>query len=122
MRKLYDFKRLINKYSNSVELLTEHEGSYIGGVWKAGLLTRDFIQGAVIPMSESKIYQSGGTLSKTDRQLYTICPIPSPLANSKIKYKDKIYSIEEDTDYSDYADAYSYVLKWVSGFDKSKTE
>ena len=118
MGKLYDFIRLINKYSNAFELITENEGAYVNGKWQAGLSTVTTMNGAIIPLSQSKIYQSGGTLKQTDRQLYTTTPITSPLDNCKIRYKGKTYSVEEETDYSDYADAYFYILKWVSGFDK----
>lgn len=121
MGKLYNFIRLINKYSNTVELITSTEGKYVDGKWQDGLTTTTNIRGAVIPLPESKIYQSGGTLSKTDRQFICTSPILKPQQNVKIKYKDKTYSVEEDTDYGDYADAYIYILKWVSGFDKSTT-
>lgn len=121
MGKLYNFVRLINKYSNTVELITSTEGKYIDGKWQDGFTTITNIRGAVIPLPESKIYHSGGTLSKTDRQFISTIPIMKPLENVKITYKDKTYSVEEDTDYGDYADAYIYVLKWVSGFDRSTT-
>lgn len=122
MAKLYNFTRLINKYSNTFELITESDGVYVNGVWQAGLSTIKPMRGAIIPMSDGKIYQSGGTLTKSDRNLYTIEPIPNPLNNQKVRYKGKTYSVEEETDYSDYADAYVYVLKRVESFDKPKTE
>ena len=117
MGKLYDFTRLINKYSSSVELITETDGQYVNGMWQGGLSTVTTIQGAVVPLSERKIYQSGGTLSSTDRQFYTTCKITAPLKNVKIRYKGKTYSVEEETDYGDFSDAYIYVLKWVNSFD-----
>lgn len=119
MGKLYNFVRLINKYSNTFELITESEGAYVNGKWQAGLATVTEMEGAIIPLSESKIYQSGGTLKKTDRQLYTTTPITD--LNAKIRYKGKTYSIEEDTNWEDYADAYFYILKWVNSFDRSET-
>ena len=69
--------------------------------------------GAIIPMSLRKIYQSGGTLKSTDRQLYMIERIKESLDNATVQYKGNTYSIEEDTDYTDYSDVSAYVLRWV---------
>ena len=120
MGKLYDFHRLIDKYSCIFEVIYHTEGAYVDGKWRDGLTTVSEMSGAIVPLAETKIYQSGGTLKKTDRQLYTVIPVTEDLSKAKVRYKGKTYSIEEDTDYSDYADVYIYVLRWVSGFDKSE--
>lgn len=117
MGKLYDFTRLIRKYSNVFEVISSENGEYVDGKYQAGLSTVIEMTGAIIPMTERKIYQSGGTLKSTDRQLYTLTLLPK---NCKVRYKNNVYSVEEETNYEDYADVYVYVLKWVSNFDRSK--
>lgn len=121
MAKLYDFHRLINKYYCVFEIIGHTEGAYVNGKWQDGLKIVSEMSGAIVPLAEKKIYQSGGTLKTTDRQLYTVIPITEDLSKAKIKYKGKTYSIEEDTDYSDFADVYIYTLRWVNSFDQSKT-
>lgn len=113
MGKLYDFTRLIKKYSNKFEVISSEDGKYVDGKYQAGLSTVEEMSGAIIPMTERKIYQSGGALKSTDIQLYTIKPLPK---DCKVRYKNNTYSVEEETNHEDYADAYVYVLRWVSSF------
>ena len=120
MGKIYDFSRLIDKYSNIVELITEEKGKYEDGKYVSEQSSVTEINAVVIPYTESKVYQSGGTIKKTDRQLYVKTPIPVPLEKVKIRYHSKTYSVEEDINYSDYADVYVYQIKWVNNFDKSE--
>lgn len=117
MGKLYDFIRLIKKYSVKYEVVTASEGAYVNGKYQQGIITLEERYGAIVPLSERKIYQSGGNYTSKDRQLFTTMPITSPLKDTKIRYKGDTYSIEEETPYSDYADAYVYVLRWVSASD-----
>lgn len=111
--KLYNFKRLVRKYSVTFELTTKESGDYIDGRYVEGETTTVSKTGAIVPMSQRKIYQSGGTLSTTDRQLYMLERIEEPLKNAVVTYKGKTYKIEEDTDYTDYSDVSVYVLRWV---------
>lgn len=119
MPKLYDFTRLINKYSVSFTLVIPSEGSYVGGKFVEGEAERTNLKGAIIPMSESKVYQSGGTYTSKDRQLYLLSPVKKALKGSSIEYDGNVYSIESETDYKDYCDAAVYNLKWVSSFDRA---
>ena len=114
MAKLYNFKRLIDKYSQTFTLITEDtEGSYVGGKYVKGRESSAAMTGAIVPVSDSKVYQSGGTLTSKDRQLFMKSPITNPLPKSKVQYKGNTYSIEQGTVFEDYADAHVYVLKWV---------
>ena len=63
MGLLYNFERLIKKYSADCQLLSESSsGSYVGGEWIPDEAPPpQGITGAVIPMMDRKIYQSGGT-------------------------------------------------------------
>lgn len=113
MSKLYDFRRLVTKYSNSFTLVRKAEGSYQNGRYQEGEETQETKRGAIIPFTQRKIYQSGGYLTATDRQLYMLERIEGALTGAKVIYKGKTYSIEEDTDYTDFSDVSVYILKWV---------
>lgn len=117
MAKLYNFNRLIDKYSVDFTLLSTSKGGYVGGKYVSGEETATAYRGAIVPVSDSKIYQSGGTLTTKDRQLFMRTPIAQALTNAKVRFKNNEYNIEQVTDFDDYADAYIYLLKWVSAFD-----
>ena len=121
--KLYNFARLVTKYSVRFQFLVRGQGHYESGKWVTGEpITKDGT-GAIVPMSENKVRQSGGVYTAKDRQLYMLSPIPEALKGAKIRYKDDLYSVEAETSYEDYADVYVYVLKWVSLFDEeAKTD
>lgn len=112
MKQLFNFKRLIKKYSVPCELLAESaSGSYVGGEWVPGVAAESkMINGAVIPMTTKKIYQSGGTYTEQDREFITDTEIPLKTEHY-IVYKGARYKVQENTDYSDYAGFYAYDLK-----------
>lgn len=114
---LYNFDRLIDKYSGDFTLVSETEGNYIGGKYISGETTEITLRGAIVPIADNKVYQSGGTYTTKDRELYMRTPIDKPLETVKVRYKNNEYKIEQVKDFSDYANAYIYLLKWVSGFD-----
>lgn len=119
--KLYNFDRLLKKYGITCQLETaDNEGAWIGGEWvpKDNMHAMD-ISGALIPMTEGKIYQSGGTYTSQDREFLTKQAIPlEPVAH--IVYQGKRFKVEENADYTDYADFNAYNLKRVSAFDRPK--
>ena len=114
---LYDFTRLIQKYSVPFILVVSKEGRYESGQWIPGETVEREMYGAIIPMSQNKIYQSGGTYTAQDRELYLPYPIPEPLDKLKVMHRGITYKVESMTDYSLYADAAHYNLKVVSLFD-----
>lgn len=113
MSKMYDFTRLVKKYSSQIEIVTHVKGEYVNGKYVRGEEVVTESEGAVVPMTQRKIYQSGGTLKTTDRQLYALQEIPGPLDGAEIRHKGKTYKVEEDTDYTDYSDAHVYIMRWV---------
>ena len=115
--KLYNFIRLINKYSCDFTLVTRERGEYEGGIYAAGAEAQASMRGAIVPMSERKVYQSGGHYTSEDRNLYMHSPITAPLEDCRVEYKGKTYSIEEEQDFSEYADVWEYVLRRVSADD-----
>lgn len=117
MGKLYDFKRLIDKYSVEFTLVSSATGSYVNGKYVSGEETTSTQHGAIVPVSNNKLYQSGGAITTKDRQLIMKSPISNALTNCKVRYLGNEYNIEQETDYTEYADAHIYLLKWVSSFD-----
>lgn len=116
--KLYNFARLIQKYSAEFQFLVQTEGHYESGEWVESEEIVETGTGAIIPMSESRIRDSGGVYTTQDRQLYMLHRIPEALKGAQIRYKGILYSVENEISHEDYADVYVYVLKWVSLFDK----
>lgn len=112
--KLYNFKRLIKKYSVTFTLRKESEGEYVSGKWVVGEPDEKTMQGAIVPMSDRKIYGSGGTYTEQDRELYVSTPLQGDLSAFKVIYNQNIYAVEYGRNFEDYADAAVYTLKWVS--------
>lgn len=115
--KLYNFTRLITKYKATFEIVSENNGHYEDGEWQPDDNTTITKQGAIVPMSEKKIYQPGGTYTTQDRELYMFEKLPDALLNSYVIYQGNRYKIEQETDYSEYSDVYTYVLRRVSAVD-----
>lgn len=111
--KLYNFKRLIKKYSVTFQL-RKAGGSYVAGKWVEDDGAIVEMRGAIVPMSENKIYSSDGAYTAQDRELYLTTPLEAPLSDFKVIYKGNTYSLESVRNFEDYADVAIYILKWVS--------
>lgn len=111
---MFNFKRLIKKYSkHPVYLLREGEGHHDygqGGLWVPGETEEVEIEGAVVPLSNEDLkFDEGGTYNQEDRKLYCYQEISK---GEKIKHKDKIYTVLERKDYTDFDDGlYIYFIK-----------
>lgn len=115
--KLYNFSRLIKKYTVTCQLVNFKEGEWIAGEWVEGEQVTTDISGAIVPMSEKRINNSGGSYKQGDCEFITTTPIELN-SDTFIQYKDKKYKLQDNTDYSDYADFYNYVARRVSAFDR----
>lgn len=111
--KIYDFTRLIDKYKCSFTLTYTAEGGYDGGIYVEGQNITTELTGAIVPLAARKLYQSGGTYHSQDRQLYMHTALPNSLLSGKVQYQDHTYTVEEDTNYGEYADVYVYLLRRV---------
>lgn len=119
--KLYNFTRLITKYAVPFIVETDTVGSYDSGIYKPGAAETHDYTGAIVPMSERKQYQSGGTYTSQDRELYMFERIPEALRRGRVVYGNNVYNIESETAYTEYADVYVYTLRRVSADDKAHT-
>lgn len=115
--RLYNFARLIRKYSADCQLVRIAAGSWAAGVYKDGGQTFEDIRGAVIPITEKRIQSSGGEYMQGDCELFTLTAIDLKKGDAFIVYKGKKYKLQESTDYSEYADFNVYVARRVSSFD-----
>ena len=110
----YNFVDLIRRHSVPFEVITYTEGGYDArGKYQQGTETISNHFGAILPMTDSKIYESGGTYTTKDRTLYMSTPLPQPMKNLKVRYDGMTYKVESTQDFSDYSHAYIYTLKWI---------
>ena len=117
---LYKFKRLIEKYSVECQLVSISEGKWSAGVWQDGKETTSTIEGAVVPISEKRINNSGGDYKQGDCEFITLEPI-NIMSITYLVHNSKKYKLQDSTDYSDYADFNIYVARRVSAFDTAST-
>ncbi|PZL78247.1 hypothetical protein CI088_00310 [Enterococcus plantarum] len=93
-------------------LLTDSKGQYIKGEWVPDNQEPVIKQGAIIPYDDRTIYQSGGTLTTSDRQLAYVGDIP---LGSHVIDAGKKYKVESEESFREhYADTNLYRLKAVS--------
>lgn len=122
MAQLFNFTRLIQKYSTT---FTFHGiasgGSYKGGEWVPNPAPKPVqMQGAIVPLTAQKVYQLGGSYTTQDRQLYMCSPLTDALKSATVEYQGHTYNVEQDADWSAYADVYVYLLRRVSKFENAE--
>lgn len=102
---MYNFKRLISKYSKEPVYKLEQGEGYNdwnnGGVWVEGEIEETLIpNGAVLPLSKDELeYDEGGTYNQEDRKMYCYEEVEK---GTKIKHKNKTYTIQESLSYGDF--------------------
>nr|DAD87162.1 MAG TPA: head closure knob [Siphoviridae sp. ctM4P7] len=117
---MFDFTDLIEKYSVPYTLIIPGEnGGFVDGYYQEATATRREMEGAIVPYKESRIYQSGGSLTNEDRELYSSEKLEFE-KNLYVEHSGKTYKVDTEADYGDYADVYVYGLKRVSVHDRSK--
>lgn len=116
--KLYQLKRLIEKYSVDCEIKTKGFGHWEAGEWIEEKPSVIPYRCAIVPMTERRINNSGGDYKAGDCEIITLTPLPLE-TDTFILYKGKTYKVMQNSDYSDYADFCTYVGKRVSGFDRT---
>ena len=119
--QLYKFDRLIRKYSADCKLITKAEGKWSAGEWQEGEAQTTDIKGAVVPITEQRIHDSGGTYKKGDCEFITLQTVEIT-SGTYLEYKGNKYKLEDSTDYGEYADFKVYVARGVSSFDTTETD
>lgn len=119
--KRYNFTRLINKYAVNCQLVTFAEGKWEGGEWQEGQKNISDISGAVVPISEKRVQNSGGSYQQGDLEFITTQSIEIT-SDTYLVYHGKHYKLMDTTDYSEYADFHTYLAKGVSVFDSTRND
>lgn len=115
----FNFERLIEKYSCEFTAVVSSEGKYDdSGEWVNGEVREIPMTGAIIGFKESKVFRSEGTLTAKDKHLFILKPFDAKWKSVAVIYKGEKYNVEAETDNADFTGFYSYVLKYVSAFDK----
>lgn len=117
---LYNFERLIEKYSVVCKLVRKGEGYWLAGEYHDGNMIETEINGAVVPISERRVQNSGGSYKQGDCEFITTQPIET-IGTVHLVHNGKTYKLEDSTDYSDYADFNIYVARRVSAFDTTSS-
>lgn len=120
---MYEFADLIEEYATDCTIVVPGEGKYSGGEYVAGEPTETTVRAAMIPMSQTKIYQSGGAYNSQDREMYikTADDIINLEKQKKtyVKHGERLYKVDAADLYGeDYADFNHYTLKRVESFDQ----
>ncbi|EEU80608.1 TPA: hypothetical protein RHK09_001757 [Enterococcus faecalis] len=114
MQKM-SFSSLIDTFAVDFQLVLpsdEGAGKYVHGEWVPANKEPKIVSGAIIPYDNRTIYQSGGTLTSSDRQLAYVGKIP---LGAKVIDMEKEYKIESEEPYAEhYADVNLYRLKAVT--------
>lgn len=118
---MFEFQDMLQDYESDIAILTvkpginggydDETGEPIKGTPETTVRSEE--RGVVLPYSANQLYQSGGRLTQTHRQLITGLDIP---AKAIIEHAGLKYSVENRTGYEDHADFIVYELKWVNAF------
>ena len=111
---IYSFKRLIEKYKVPIAILVPSDGQYIHGKYCHGNVERHEIYGAVVPLGDQRQYESGGTVFARDKQMYLTQSVPYLSEGAQVEYGGCVYTVQQETDFSPYADVFIYRLQWNS--------
>ncbi len=120
MPQIFQFKGLIDQFSLDflLEVVSAGKRDDIGE-WKDGERGWESHRGALVPLGERQIAQSGGTLTEADRTLYFAGERLKE--GTRIAHENKLYSIVRVNPYDNYADFNSYTVKYVSAFNEVDT-
>lgn len=117
----FNFNKLISKYSREFTVIVDSEGDYDAkGDWQDGEKRETTMTGAIMAMSERKVYNSNGAYTSKDKVLYMTEPLDNALFDCDIKFLGNIYKIDSavEADDAEFTGVYHYILKWVSVFEE----
>lgn len=109
------FASIVEGYSVPFQLIVptdEKSGHYVSGEWVRDDKPPIEKNGAILPLKDSSIFRSGGTLTENDRQLFIAesVPLGSIAIDGSNQYK--VISVEPFLEH--YADVNVYYLKAVN--------
>ena len=81
------------------------------GLSDADAETPRTMEGIILPLTNDELqHESNGVYTTKDRKIYVTSPLK---IGQRIEYKNQLYTIDSEKDYSDYADVYIYFAKGV---------
>lgn len=110
---IHRFGRLIDKYTVTDAVLVQQSttGQWVDGMYvQVPSIQNTPLPCAIVPMSSKEIYDANGRYTSNDRTVYTKQQLN---IKDTISYRNVTYSVEEETDYSMYADFFMYRVKAV---------
>ena len=114
--QFFDFRRLIEKYSNNFVAEIPSEGYWQEGEYVKGEQKQVILRGAILSHRESKVFRSEGTITAHDKALYMLEPLENALQLAKIIYRGNVYSVGDLLENSEFTGVWAYTLKYVSSF------
>ncbi|MCD8091035.1 MAG: hypothetical protein LUD81_10550 [Clostridiales bacterium] len=112
----FDFYDLINKYAASFTAVFKTQNGFDDLGEELYTEEEKTLTGAVIEISDGKIYRSDGTLTDKDKYLFMFEELP--LVDTRVIYKEKCYKVESQVENAEFTGVYQYTLKYVSAFSK----
>lgn len=113
--KMYNFSRLVKKYSRPTILHGEAtEGDWINGKWMEGQPSQETIDLALIPFDVKTIAQLGGLVTNGDVQVYSLTALKH---GDKIEQNGSKYTVDTSANFTAFGDFHRYIAKGVSSFD-----
>lgn len=118
----FDFNGLIDKYTAEFTVLSAGAGHYDDlGDWVTEEARKEVKKGAVIGISESKLYRSDGVLTEKDKELYMKESLGA-IDKASVIYDGNRYRVEANPqNNSAFTGVFQYTLKWVSAFKEGDT-
>lgn len=115
--KYFNFDALIDKYSVDFTVISTGDGHYDDmGEWVTGTEKTTQKRGAIIGISDTKMYRSEGMLTAKDRELYMRESLGA-YDNTHVMYNGNKYKVESmPNDNHEFSGVYAYTLKYVSAF------
>lgn len=130
-RAYYNFKRLIKKYTVSffVQLpandkqFGNDEVDDLGNPITPEYAAQKPFKGAIIPFNSREVYQSGGRITESDRQLYIDAGSNENIQGelylppkTRVIHQNRVYFVEGEGNYLDFSHFILYTLKEVGPF------
>lgn len=116
--KYFNFERLISKYSVEFDVYVPVSvGDYAdNGEYIKSDNIKITVKGAILSLSEAKIYRSEGNLTANDRILFMTSDFDFELEGAFVVYNNKKYYIESMFENAEFTGVFQYNLKYVSAF------
>lgn len=111
---IYNFERLIKKYSGPITVHIKTEGQWVNGKWVEGEEKTETRYAALIPFDIKTMAQLGGLVTNADVQLFSLAPFQH---GDKIEKNGHKYIVDTSADFTQFGNFYRYIAKGVSSFD-----